>query len=177
MRGRVTGLQEPLIFEGSSVDELEAAFKNAVSRYHERIRSGNETCKLELKVPCDLLRKMAAASELEDSDINGWLVKQLETHFKPYNEEGEEEGEDEQEHSADNSSFKEANSGRQGDSSREGEEKEEEERAATGSSARPEERTEEQSTERRPGKVRAAKRPEGPHTVNIDEVREVFGGK
>ena len=81
--GRLAGITDIVVFHGSSVDELEAAFHETVDHYIEvSERTGRPaqkpySGKLSLRVTPDTHAAMAVAAELAGSSINQWAAKTL----------------------------------------------------------------------------------------------------
>ncbi len=81
--GRLVGIDDIVTFHGSSVEELEAAFREAVDHYLETsARIGRKpqkpySGKLMLRVAPDLHAKVATAAELSGKSINQWASETL----------------------------------------------------------------------------------------------------
>lgn len=81
--GRLVGIDDIVTFHGASVDELEAAFRDAVDHYLETSEkigrkaqkpySGN----LMLRVAPELHAKVATAAELAGKSLNQWAADAL----------------------------------------------------------------------------------------------------
>jgi predicted HicB family RNase H-like nuclease len=81
--GRLVGIQDIVTFHGSSVDDLESAFHEAVDHYLEtsakigrkpqKPYSGN----MMLRVSPDLHARAAAAAELAGKSLNQWAADAL----------------------------------------------------------------------------------------------------
>lgn len=82
--GHVAGIRDIVGFHGTTVDELEAAFHEAVDAYLEACRrlgqkpdkpcSGN----LMLRVPPDVHAAVATAAEVAGKSLNRWAAEVLE---------------------------------------------------------------------------------------------------
>jgi predicted HicB family RNase H-like nuclease len=81
--GRLLGIEDIVAFHGSSVDELEAAFHEAVDHYLEvSERTGRKaqkpySGKLLLRIGPDLHAKVATAAEVAGKSINQWATETL----------------------------------------------------------------------------------------------------
>jgi predicted HicB family RNase H-like nuclease len=81
--GRVLGVDDVVSFEGSSVDELEAAFRDAVDDYVELChKTGREperrySGRIPLRIDPDLHRRVAAAAAAQHSSVNSWIAQEL----------------------------------------------------------------------------------------------------
>jgi predicted HicB family RNase H-like nuclease len=81
--GHIVGIRDIVGFHGSSVEELESAFHEAVDHYLEvcekigqqpqRAYSGN----LTLRVPPEVHRAVAVAAEINRQSINQWATDVL----------------------------------------------------------------------------------------------------
>lgn len=81
--GRLAGIEDIVTFHGTTVDELELAFHEAVDHYLETsVRLGRNPQKpysgnLMLRVPPDVHAKVAVAAELAGKSINQWAADVL----------------------------------------------------------------------------------------------------
>ena len=87
--GRVAGIRDIVTFHGKTVDELEAAFKEAVDHYlatcaqlgdkPDRPYSG----KLTLRIPPSVHAAIATAAETSGKSLNKWVADVLDqaTHM------------------------------------------------------------------------------------------------
>lgn len=81
--GRLVGIDDIVTFHGATVEELEAAFHEAVDHYLEA--SARIGCKpqkpysgnLMLRVPPDIHARVAIAAELAGKSINQWAAETL----------------------------------------------------------------------------------------------------
>lgn len=81
--GHILGIRDIVSFHGSTVDELERAFQDAVEHYldvcaqlgqePQRSYSG----KLTLRIPPDVHMAVATAAELHSQSINQWAADVL----------------------------------------------------------------------------------------------------
>ena len=82
--GRVLGVDDVVNFEGSSVDELEAAFQAAVDDYIDlcqkmgRAPERSYSGQIPLRIGSDLHRRVALAAAAEDRSVNSWITEALE---------------------------------------------------------------------------------------------------
>ena len=81
--GRLAGIEDIVSFHGSTVDELEASFREMVDHYLEvSERTGRKPQKpysgnLMLRVPPEVHAKVAVAAELSGKSINQWAADVL----------------------------------------------------------------------------------------------------
>jgi predicted HicB family RNase H-like nuclease len=81
--GHIVGIRDIVSFHGSTVDELEAAFTEAVEHYlavcaeigQEPLRSYSG--KLTLRMPPDVHMAVATAAEISSKSINQWATDVL----------------------------------------------------------------------------------------------------
>jgi predicted HicB family RNase H-like nuclease len=83
LHGRIVGISDVVNYEGATVEELEAAFREAVEDYlalceklgkaPERSYSGQ----IPLRIDQELHRQVAVAAELTGDSVNGWISKLL----------------------------------------------------------------------------------------------------
>jgi predicted HicB family RNase H-like nuclease len=81
--GEVAGLRAVITFQGSTVDEIEQAFKDSIDDYlawckkrnkePERSHSG----KFNLRMPPDLYVKVMASAAQQGISINSYILKRL----------------------------------------------------------------------------------------------------
>ena len=81
--GRLAGIQDIVTFHGETVDDLEAAFKEAVDHYlaacaqlgdkPNKLYSG----KLTLRIPPNIQAAIAAAAEISGKSLNNWAADML----------------------------------------------------------------------------------------------------
>ena len=82
--GEVLDLRDVITFQGTSVDELEQAFKNSVDDYLEFCRERQEepdkpfSGRLMLRLPPELHRKVYTSSKREGKSLNQWIAERLE---------------------------------------------------------------------------------------------------
>jgi predicted HicB family RNase H-like nuclease len=79
--GRLLGIEDIVTFHGTSVDDLETAFHEAVDHYLEvSERTGRKaqkpySGKLMLRIGPDLHAKVATAAEIAGKSINQWAAE------------------------------------------------------------------------------------------------------
>ena len=77
--GRVVGVRDVIGFHGTSVEELESAFKEAVHNYVDACKELNQepnrpySGKLLLRLPVELHASVASAAEASGKSINKWV--------------------------------------------------------------------------------------------------------
>ena len=78
--GRLAGIRDIITFHGETVDELEAAFKEAVDDYLETCaKLGEEpnkpySGKLTLRIPPSVHAAIAMAAETSGKSLNKWVA-------------------------------------------------------------------------------------------------------
>ena len=88
--GRLAGIRDIITFHGETVDELEAAFKEAVDDYLETcVKLGEEpnkpySGKLTLRIPPSVHAAIATAAETSGKSLNKWVADILDqaTHAR-----------------------------------------------------------------------------------------------
>ncbi len=81
--GRLTGIRDIVTFHGETVDELEAAFKEAVDHYLETCaKLGDEpnkpySGKLTLRILPNVHAAIATAAETSGKSLNKWVADLL----------------------------------------------------------------------------------------------------
>ncbi len=81
--GRIAGIRDIISFHGETVNELEAAFKEAVDHYLDTCaRLGDEpnrpySGKLTLRIPPSIHAAIATAAETSGKSLNKWVVDTL----------------------------------------------------------------------------------------------------
>ncbi len=83
LHGEVVNTRDVLIFQGTTVEELKAAFADTIADYEdwcrergkepERPYSGN----FSVRIPPELHRRVAAAAASEGKSINGFIAETL----------------------------------------------------------------------------------------------------
>lgn len=85
--GRVNDISDVVTFEGTSVDELEAAFRNAVDEYEAFCASlGRDPQKpysgrFLVRVSPDVHRRMAEAATRARESMNAWVQRAIEARL------------------------------------------------------------------------------------------------
>ena len=78
--GRLAGIRDIITFHGETVDELEAAFKEAVDHYLDTCaKLGDKpnkpySGKLTLRIPPDVHAAIATAAEINGKSLNKWAA-------------------------------------------------------------------------------------------------------
>ena len=88
--GRLTGIRDIVTFHGQTVDELEAAFKDAVDHYLDTCAKLGDapnkpySGKLTLRIPPKVHAAIASAAETSGKSLNKWVAELLDraTHTK-----------------------------------------------------------------------------------------------
>ena len=81
--GRLAGIRDIITFHGETVDELEAAFKEAVDHYLATCaKLGDEpnkpySGKLTLRIPPNVHAAIATAAEISGKSLNKWAADVL----------------------------------------------------------------------------------------------------
>lgn len=82
--GTVNGITDIVTFEGDSVEELEAAFRDSVDDYlemcAERGVEAQRPCsgKFVLRISPELHRQAADAARMQDESLNTWIARAIE---------------------------------------------------------------------------------------------------
>lgn len=81
--GEVVGLRAVITFQGTTVEEIEQAFKDSIDDYldwckqrakePEKVHSG----KINLRMPSDIYVKVAAQAAQQGISINSYILKRL----------------------------------------------------------------------------------------------------
>jgi predicted HicB family RNase H-like nuclease len=81
--GRLAGIRDIITFHGQTVDELEAAFREAVDHYLATcVKLGDEpnkpySGKLTLRIPPNVHAAIATAAEVSGKSLNKWATDVL----------------------------------------------------------------------------------------------------
>jgi len=84
LHGEVVDLRDVITFEGTSVEEVEKAFRDSVDDYLEFCRELGElpdrpfTGRFMLRLPPELHRKVYVSAERAGKSLNQWIADQLE---------------------------------------------------------------------------------------------------
>jgi predicted HicB family RNase H-like nuclease len=87
LHGRVNDISDVVTFEGTSVDELEAAFHNSVEQYvafcEEQGRTPQRpySGRFLVRVPPALHRRVAEAAARAGESMNTWVQNAIELHL------------------------------------------------------------------------------------------------
>lgn len=81
--GEVVGLKAVITFQGTTVDEIEQAFKDSVDDYLDWCKERNKepekafSGKFNLRMPPDVYVKLAAQAAQERMSMNSYILKKL----------------------------------------------------------------------------------------------------
>lgn len=81
--GHIVGIRDIVGFHGSTVEELELAFQEAVHHYLEVCEKIGQTPqrsysgKLTLRIPPEIHKAVATAAEINSKSINQWAIDVL----------------------------------------------------------------------------------------------------
>ncbi|MBM3145177.1 MAG: type II toxin-antitoxin system HicB family antitoxin [Chloroflexi bacterium] len=81
--GEVINIRDVITFEGTSVDELQKAFRESVDDYLEFCAQRRESPekpfsgKFVVRLPAELHRKVYVQAKLADKSLNGWVTEVL----------------------------------------------------------------------------------------------------
>lgn len=82
--GRVVGIRDIITFHGDSVDEIRAAFQEAIDFYLETCAERGEkpnrpySGKLLVRMPIETHEAVATMADVSGKSINQWIVETLE---------------------------------------------------------------------------------------------------
>jgi len=85
LHGEVINIRDVITFEGASVDELQAAFRESVDDYLEFCAQRGESPekpfsgKFVVRLSTELHRKAYIQAKLADKSLNGWVTEVLKT--------------------------------------------------------------------------------------------------
>jgi predicted HicB family RNase H-like nuclease len=85
LHGEVINIRDVITFEGSSVDEVQKAFRESVDDYLEFCAQRGEapekpfSGKFVVRLPTELHRKAYIQAKLADKSLNGWVTEVLQT--------------------------------------------------------------------------------------------------
>jgi len=83
--GEVINVRDVITFEGTSVDEVQAAFRESVDDYLDFCAQRGESPekpfsgKFVIRLPAELHRKAYIQAKLADKSLNGWVTEVLRT--------------------------------------------------------------------------------------------------
>lgn len=81
--GEVINVRDVITFEGTSVDEVQAAFRESVDDYLDFCAQRGESPekpfsgKFVIRLPAELHRKAYIQAKLADKSLNGWVTEVL----------------------------------------------------------------------------------------------------
>lgn len=81
--GEVLGIKDVVTFQGTTVDEIEQAFKDSVDDYLTFCAERGEepdrpfSGKFNLRIPPDLHAKLSIAAQLQGDSLNSYITKML----------------------------------------------------------------------------------------------------
>ena len=85
LHGEVINIRDVITFEGSSVNEVQKAFRESVDDYLEFCAQRGEapekpfSGKFVVRLPTELHRKAYIQAKLADKSLNGWVTEVLQT--------------------------------------------------------------------------------------------------
>jgi predicted HicB family RNase H-like nuclease len=81
--GKVLGIKDVVTFQGTTVDEIEQAFKDSVDDYLAFCKERDEeperpfSGKFNLRIPPNLHAKLSLAAQLQGESLNNYITKML----------------------------------------------------------------------------------------------------
>ena len=81
--GEVLGIKDVVTFQGTSVDEIEQAFKDSIDDYLAFCKERGEepdrpfSGKFNLRIPQDLHAKLSLAAQLQGESLNNYITNML----------------------------------------------------------------------------------------------------
>jgi predicted HicB family RNase H-like nuclease len=88
LSGEVINLRDVITFEGTSVDEIQKAFRESVDGYLEFCVQRGEapekpfSGKFVVRLPAELHQKAYVQAKLANKSLNGWVTEVLQTALK-----------------------------------------------------------------------------------------------
>ena len=85
LHGEVINIRDVITFEGTSVDEVQKAFRESVDDYLDFCAQRNESPekpfsgKFVIRLPAELHRKAYIQAKLADKSLNSWVTEVLQT--------------------------------------------------------------------------------------------------
>ena len=85
LHGEVINIRDVITFEGTSVDEIQKAFRESVDDYLDFCAQRGESPekpfsgKFVVRLPAELHRKAYIQAKLADKSLNGWITDVLRT--------------------------------------------------------------------------------------------------
>lgn len=83
LHGEVINVRDVITFEGTSVDEVQQAFRESIDDYLDFCAQRNEapekpfSGKFVIRLPAELHRKVYIQAKLEDKSLNRWVTEVL----------------------------------------------------------------------------------------------------
>ena len=85
LHGEIINIRDVITFEGTSVDEIQKAFRESVDDYLDFCAQRGEvpekpfSGKFVVRLPAELHRKAYIQAKLADKSLNGWVTDVLKT--------------------------------------------------------------------------------------------------
>jgi len=85
LHGEVINIRDVITFEGTSVDEIQKAFRESIDDYLDFCAQRGESPekpfsgKFVVRLPAELHRKAYIQAKLSDKSLNGWVTDVLQT--------------------------------------------------------------------------------------------------
>jgi predicted HicB family RNase H-like nuclease len=85
LHGEIINIRDVITFEGTSVDEIQKAFRESVDDYLDFCAQRGESPekpfsgKFVVRLPAELHRKAYIQAKLADKSLNGWVTDVLQT--------------------------------------------------------------------------------------------------
>jgi predicted HicB family RNase H-like nuclease len=85
LHGEIINIRDVITFEGTSVDEIQKAFRESVDDYLDFCAQRGEapekpfSGKFVVRLPAELHRKAYIQAKLADKSLNGWVTDVLQT--------------------------------------------------------------------------------------------------
>jgi len=88
LHGEIINIRDVITFEGTSVDEIQKAFRESVDDYLDFCAQRGEapekpfSGKFVVRLPAELHRKAYIQAKLADKSLNGWVTDVLQTALR-----------------------------------------------------------------------------------------------
>ena len=88
LHGEIINIRDVITFEGTSVDEIQKAFRESVDDYLDFCAQRGEapekpfSGKFVVRLPTELHRKAYIQAKLADKSLNGWVTEVLQTALR-----------------------------------------------------------------------------------------------
>ena len=88
LHGEIINIRDVITFEGTSVDEIQKAFRESVDDYLDFCAQRGESPekpfsgKFVVRLPVELHRKAYIQAKLADKSLNGWVTDVLQTALR-----------------------------------------------------------------------------------------------